>query len=268
MRELTRFAVLVSLVSLTVSARAQSLDQYDRVLLPLTPEHVSGAFGSEWVTDIAMTNLSDSPLAVIGYGTCFFLCPSPPPIPAHATIFVTQTPRCSEVRGTFLFVERGRVRDLAMTLRSRELSRQLQTWGSTIPVVTADKLFGQRFSLVDVPMEPQFRSTLRIYDFNAATPATVRLRFYGIDPTRDLPRDSRADTLLLETTPTFTIPTTGGGTATCPGFFEMSLSSLPALAGAQRVRVEVEPLDGTSDYWGFVSVTHNDTQHVTVITPK
>ena len=137
-----------------------------------------------------------------------------------------------------------------------------------MPVIPAERLFAQRFSIVDVPMEAQFRSMLRLYDFNAATPPSVRVRVFGLDPNRDFPRSSTDDTLLYETTPSFTVPATGGGFISCPGYYELALASIPALAGTQRVRIEVEPLDGAGDYWGFVSVTHNDTQHVTVIAPE
>jgi hypothetical protein len=37
-------------------------------------------------------------------------------------------------------------------------------------------------------------------------------------------------------------------------------------AGAQELDKVL--LDGVKDYWAFVSITHNTTQHVTLITPQ
>ena len=272
MRDLARFVVLICVVAFAMSAMGQSVDQYDRLLLPLTTGQVQGAFGSIWETDLALTNLSDTPLTVLWYeqrGGCPILCGPPPPIPARATIFPDViASACPEVRGVLLWVERGRIHDLAVTLRTHDLSRQNQTWGTTIPTVAADGLFAQRFGLIDIPTDPQFRSTLRIYDFYSATPANVRLRVYAVDARRDFPRDASQDPLLLEVTPTFSVPAGIPQKSVCPGYVEIPLTGNPALSSAQRIRIEIEPLDGLKEYWGFVSVTHNDTQHVTIVTPK
>ena len=86
----------------------------------------------------------------------YFLCGPPPPIAARATIFPDViAPACPEVRGVLLWVERGRVGDLDVALRTHDLLRQNQTWGTTIPVISVDELFARRFGLVDVPMDPQ-----------------------------------------------------------------------------------------------------------------
>ncbi|HEX8152273.1 MAG TPA: hypothetical protein VF698_04060, partial [Thermoanaerobaculia bacterium] len=42
---------------------------------------------------------------------------------------------------------------------------------------------------------------------------------------------------------------------------------LPALSPS-ALRLEIEPLTPGSRYWAFVSVTNNDTQLVTVVTPN
>src|SRR5205085_1828111 len=100
---------------------------------------------------------------------CAPVC-TPDPLPAKATVVVTNLLPSPRVKGQLAFVEKGRLADVAMTLRSRDTSQQNETWGTSIPVVSADRLFAHRFGLVDIPMDPQFRSTLRIYDVNATTP--------------------------------------------------------------------------------------------------
>jgi hypothetical protein len=43
---------------------------------------------------------------------------------------------------------------------------------------------------------------------------------------------------------------------------------MPELAGSERIRIEIEPLDGRAEYWAYVSVTNNATQHVTIVSPQ
>ena len=166
-------------------------------------------------------------------------------------------------------VEQGRLADLAVTLRSQDVSRQNQTWGTVVPVVTSSSLFAAGFALLDIPVDSQFRTLLRVYSFNAASEPSVRIRVYSVEPTHPYPDQTvlAPDTLLLETNPQFTLPSSDP-LGYCPAYAEVPLSANSALANATRLRVDVEPLTGGKDYWGFVSVTHNDTQYVTVIQPK
>lgn len=262
--------LLLSSVLLVLASLAQAQTP-EKLLLPIAPQRVAGAFGSEWVTDAAVTNMSDSPIRASRDlpPVCIALC-TPFPIPARSTVFVTDIPRTAGVAGTFLFVESGRAGDLSVTLRTRDSSRQKETWGTVIPVVGANDLFAGRFGLTDVPVEAQFRSTLRIYDFDAETAPAVRVRFYRLDPQHDPSNNSvqsDADTLLFDVIPTFNLPAPGTRTI-FPASVEIPLWLLPELANAGRVRVQIDPLTGTRDYWAFVSVTHNETQHVTIVTPR
>jgi hypothetical protein len=43
--------------------------------------------------------------------------------------------------------------------------------------------------------------------------------------------------------------------------------AFPQLNGLDKVRVEVTPLTEGLRFWTFVSITNNETQHVTTITP-
>jgi len=52
-----------------------------------------------------------------------------------------------------------------------------------------------------------------------------------------------------------------------PGYIQFSSDELGNLAGVERIYYRIAPVDFTSRLWGFVSVTNNVTQEVTVITP-
>ncbi len=239
--------------------------QYDRVLLPITPGSQAGAYGSQWLTTVAITNSSDASITVGGYKEdCGGLvCRDLPNIQPHATVVTSSVYGCSGIQGMFLYVEQGRLNDIGVTLRTRDMSRQNETWGTSIPVVSAGALFDRMFQLVDIPVDDQFRAILRIYDFTPGATGAVRVRIYAVtlSVSGPLPDGRVADRLLNELTPAFT-------SSSCAGYAEVPLSPQAGLAPGQRLRVEVQPLDGKKDYWGFASVTHNSTQLVTVIQPE
>ena len=145
---------------------------------------------------------------------------------------------------------------MSLTMRTREMTRQGSSWGVTIPVIRDTQLFDSSFSLVDVPVDPQFRPSLRLYDIDVSTLPQVLVRVYAYDPT---PLRSSPDRLLFEFTPSFS--------RGYPGMSVSYLWSIPNPPATGRLRVEVIPLDGRKDYWGFVSVTNNVTQEVTIISP-
>lgn len=263
-----RFAALVLGAFLAPALIAQSVET-EPLFLPLAPQRVAGAFGSEWDTHLVVTNLSDTPVGVYGYQPfdgCLG-CGPQPPIPPRATIYIYLTNRSDLVRGVSMSVDRGRSRDLAITLRSRDLSRSHETWGTVVPVVRPDDLRVGRFGFTDIPLTGGFRALVRVYDTDARTAPRARMRVYAVNPERDYPRTTEADVLLLDRELLFTVPTDATDQLFYPGYAEVSLSAEPALAGASRVRVEIEPLTGERQYWGFATITHNETQHVTVLQP-
>jgi hypothetical protein len=69
------------------------------------------------------------------------------------------------------------------------------------------------------------------------------------------------DTLLNELTAT-AVPMADHG-------YLMLSDLLPGtIATDERVRIVVEPLEPDTPYWAFVSITNNETQHITISTPK
>jgi hypothetical protein len=237
----------------------------ENLLLPVAGR-LPGAHGSEWVTELTLTNMSDTEVFVGDrhVDVCTFSCPLS--VPPRSTIVIEDVTTASNVRGRLTRIEQGRIGDLAMTLRTRDLSRQFETWGTVIPVIARADLFSQRFGIVDVPVEPQFRAMLRIYDFDAQTPGAVRVRVYALHPRAGNDQQPDSDTLLLDIQPTFAI--SPGEESIYPGSIELPLWLDPALLNAGHVRIQIDPLDETGDYWAFVSVTHNDTQHVSVLTSQ
>ena len=46
------------------------------------------------------------------------------------------------------------------------------------------------------------------------------------------------------------------------------LAEAPQLIGKGPLRIDVSPFESATRAWGYVSITNNDTQHVTVIAPE
>ena len=260
---------LLAIVALPAAAQVYE-PTYEKVLIPIRTGETPGAFGSIWTAVVAVSNTSTTPVDVQGHGRCpadGFPC-RPAPIPPQATSYIRLFVR-SEVPASFLFVEPNRLADTSISIRVFDRSREHLTWGASIPVVTRKELFAGPFGIGDIPVSDEFRSMLRIYDFDATTPAGVRVRVYAVTPAASNEMDpGPPDTLLAEIRPSFTVATQGGKTFGHPGYAEIPLWLIPEVAAAERVRVVIEPLDTTGDYWAMVSSTHNATQHVTVLPPR
>ena len=66
----------------------------------------------------------------------------------------------------FLLVEASHAPRVAMGLRVRDLSRQLDTWGAEIPIVQESDFRSGNADLLDIPIKPGFRQMLRVYDLD------------------------------------------------------------------------------------------------------
>ena len=238
-----KLALVVLLLAAVHPARAQNLVT---ILLPLTPaQNVPGAHNSLWSTELAVENSSDRPITLFHY-SCI-ICGAPPPpgvdvnIPPHTTLRnppVTQ----NDGIGALLFAFPADAAAVRLHLRVRDMSRQAETFGTEVPVVT-DAAFKSTVRLIDVPADPRFRVTLRIYAMRDGVPVVVTV----------LPDNGTAPLLTFNLT------------------FDRSVQLDPvaglignsAVGSAVRIVVDSptnEPI------WAFASVTNNDTQDVTTIT--
>lgn len=252
-----RLRTTLLLVALPVFAGGEVFAQCEeRVMIPVIANAVPGNYGSLWATRLAITNLSAEPVLVTGYGLCVLNpCVPPPPIREMSTIF----PGTYE---HFLGVECGREQDISVQLRVQDLSRQAETWGTSIPVVDEDDLFDDRvMSLLDVPNTAEFRSMLRVYDFDGQE-STVTIRIYELD--ERIHEEGVPDKLLVALTGTLPAET---ASHLFPSRLDLPLWTIPELANSARIRLEIEGASGHR-LWSFVSATNNATQHVTMLTPE
>jgi hypothetical protein len=244
-----------------------SPQQYETILLPsFTDREIPGAFGSRWRVEHGVYNGNDVELeAPVDFMNleihCQILCPGNPTIPALRVAPIPSMEPYTRSPNWLLHVRKPLDTALRFSLRVRDLSRADETWGTELPVVH-ERDFAQRVQLFDVPLQARFRQNLRIYALPQGTTCCtdVTVRFYAID----------TNALLHETTAKLILPPAAQGSPEFPAQPETaelsSFGNIAALAGHDRVRVEVD--GGSRLIWAYVSVTNNDTQDVTVVSPQ
>jgi hypothetical protein len=262
--------ILIIFALLAATANAGVPPDHQRVLMPLAISgEVPGAHGSRWTTVLSLVNTSEHWVSISGYdwapaGCGIATCPPAPLTPPGVTFY----PRLRSgvfTQGAVFSMPVADADDVAFQLRVQDVSRQSETWGTSIPVVR-ETAFRRRVSLLDVPVEEGFRQAVRVYTLDAPAGTSVRIRYYRVNPLLQSPVDPLRpppplDALLLEEEVPLAVERRAGIDL---GYAEI-LDLSRFLADGQRLRIDVEHTELA--LWAFVSVTHNETQHVTIIAP-
>lgn len=218
-----------------------------RFLLPVFIEgEVNGAHDSRWTTELSgflrgtgTARVTDEPsntsADVIASGAAF-------------------TPSVDTERqglGRFIYVSTEAAERITLNLRARDVSRSAENLGVEVPVVSAADTFAADsvIAIINVPVAEQYRQKLRVYDFEGEYGRTVRVNAGGV--VRDL---------------TMSSGDVGGDFPAYPGYAELDLNAIPELQGLDKITVTIETPD-EGRFWAYVSVTNNNTQQVTTVTP-
>ncbi|HVR44304.1 MAG TPA: hypothetical protein VMS56_12770 [Thermoanaerobaculia bacterium] len=247
---------------------------FDTILLPVLARATGGVFGSRWESELWVHVSPGNGVELFPRFEACNACPKPPPTGSPIEGGSTFEPRLLLEDAAFppallLYsnvMDRGR---LSFNLRIRDLSRQSLTSGTEIPVVRGAEFFTGPVHLLNLPLEDGFRQMLRVYDPDARIGARVRIRIFPLEGSEALvdlsetlsvaPGNDRVTDLRLPLQ---------------PGYLEIGdfPRRFPQLAGTENVRVEVEPVAAggaaPARIWAFVSITNNETQHVTTVTPQ
>lgn len=219
---------------------------FDRFLLPVFTPPVRGAFGSEFRTSLRIMSTGTREFDVFGLpGNCIILCIDPeladpvrlsPLRPLDETSFaVIGNP------GRFIYITPENSRYFSASLRVYDTSRAAENFGTTIPVVPAWQFRTTSFGLLNIPTDPRFRNTLRLY---ATAPTSVRIDAIGEE--------------------SITVALSGGNNLHQPAYAQLTFSGTEA--GLKDL--VIVPAAKGPPVWGFVSVTNNLTQHITTVTPR
>jgi hypothetical protein len=242
---------------------------YERVLLPIYLDApLPGGQSSLWKTDLWLRNHGSEPVSIAPWP-----CPADGVCPAVFPFTKTLEPGEAlhnlnpffrlppAIPGRFLYLSKNGAKEVDINLRTFDASRDASTAGTEVPVVRDADLRTSTLHLINVPIDPRFRQTLRIYDA-APSPTSFTVRVYDFT-------EGKGGALLATATVEASSPETGEFRDLPPYGQIADLGSLFVTNGSRgAVRVEVEPRTPGSLFWAFVSVTNNETQQVTLVTPQ
>ncbi len=258
-KEMRRYLIVLLLFTAVGASAAE-----ERFLVPAyTPVAVNGAFGSRWITELQVLNTGPDAAQIENYILDCVTCFVPATFPIGRAVWANQVQGWSGIAdAVFLLIKPEFADQFIFELRVRDTSRQAQGWGSSIPVVHESQATTGPLHLLSIPVEENYRQTVRVYGFDYLHGQRVRARIYGTTSDPMHPNPAQRDQLITE----FTLPLQWTGTATQPAYAAFSLGAIPAVAGHAMVRIEFQP-EGEYRIWALASVTNNATQEVTAITP-
>jgi hypothetical protein len=247
------------------------LDEYEQVLVPITSTDINGANGSRWVTETWCENTRPTEATDVKGPFISPIASPPTTVPLHlapGAAMMLPGPQLvapANVReGMLLGVPRWLGRGLAFNSRVQDISRQALTRGTEIPVVRENE-FADSITLLNVPGDLRYRILLRVYTRTSAADVRVRVEVLsGIHAIFEPPIVGP----IVDTVLHLDAPSANGGAAVTsfgvPGYAQMAIGNY-----GYPLQITVTSQSGASNnLWAFLSITNNDTQDVTTVTPR
>ncbi|MBV8516695.1 MAG: IPT/TIG domain-containing protein [Acidobacteria bacterium] len=241
-------------------------ENYVTYVLPLAGADTPGANGSLWRTEwLAYNASSTNHIQLVGPIFSPLSIPTPAgDVPPRATV---RLEALTSTEGAFVYVPAPLNDQLTMSLHVRDVSRAAEGLGTDVPILRSSD-FKPVIKLIGVPTDARYRARLRIYGFTEA-PQTVRVSVYV-----EAADGSRRDPIAQ-----FDVETTGFINIVADPFpynvgsIALDLLTPELRAASPSLRIEIDNLGENispppPNIWAFVSITNNDTQQVTLITPQ
>lgn len=225
---------------------------FERVLYPVLTD-TTGLNGSHWISEAAIAN--PNPFTISSASNIVPILCVTSPCGSERLGGATYVSFHGEgfPHGAFFLAARDEADLLTHSLRIRDTSRVKDGFGTGVPVVRErDMSRSKPLSLIDIPRDPRYRVKLRVY---AVLPEGERQIGVGMRTVIDSRtyNDIETSGLFLE----------GPGNPLVPAYAELDL---PAGREGQRSLIFIDPpMDALT--WAFLTVTNNETQQVTIITP-
>jgi hypothetical protein len=236
----------------------EAVPQWTRILVPLPPGQIPGNNGALWTTKTTALLRSQLDVRPGPCETIVVLCPGPASLPVMQPFDLAEWQLRGGGLGEFVFVRSEDAQKIRMNSRVWDAARETETAGSEIPIAREDDFVSTPIHILGIPVGSQYRHTLRIYDLDGHANARVRVRIYANDET--ISRTSTEMTLTLDPD---AFATTTDFLSTRPASIQLDPLQLGSLSGASTMHIEVTPIDEGVRLWSFVSVTNNETNHVT-----
>jgi hypothetical protein len=242
---------------------------YERVLLPIYfPGVVYGTSGTQWATDLSIHSGGANPVSIANR-VCGPAEICPPVFPLTYTLEGGKSlhnpqvffPYQRDNSSLVLYVSKNGADDVSLGLRVADVSRNALNGGTDLPVIRENEFLTRNAQLHNVPLDNRtFRILLRVYDLTYSE-ATFGVRIY---PVSEDPAPAIYGTTLTAKT------STAGSFRAEAAYAELDITQLLylRLAWPETARIEIDPMTPGSRYWAFVSLTNNETQLVTLVTPQ
>lgn len=225
-----------------------------------------GAFGSHWNTRLTIANTSDVPLGSIPYT---YQCGIPEgclsPFPSHASVVWNATSTFF-VTGFFINMGQLELPRVVFSLRVFDDSQSAIDRGTEIPVVPYSSFRESEIQLLDVPTDSRFRVALRVYALATQTPAIAVRTYRDPPPGGGGPQGPRV--LISERIVFLQTGTSGPLARPSSVMISDPLGGGASEADGSRFRIGVQSQTPGVPIWAFATVTNNETQRVTVISPQ
>ncbi|HEV7238582.1 MAG TPA: hypothetical protein VGQ36_05020 [Thermoanaerobaculia bacterium] len=231
---------------------------YERLLVPVVL-NADGAFGSSWKTRASIHNRMFGDikwLPEVSRPLCN-LEDCPAALPARSSLPLEAFGEHPD--GLVLFVPRS-VTPFVRFSSIVQTPRDLSQYGTEVRVIREQELRTVPFIIPDVPFDQRYRVQLRVYGVDGASdPVKVGVSV-GDHYWAQHPIEMKAP-CTFEALPC---------NSNSPAFGSIDLgATFPWLFDGDTYRIHVFPVvdNPTLRYWAFVSITDNETQHVTILTP-
>jgi hypothetical protein len=203
--------------------------------------------GSEFHTELRVANSGSGMLTLLGTNTDG----SGHPL-YHLGAGAELAPDQVEYDGTparFLWAKKDGGAELSMNLRVHDVTRDALNYGTEIPIVNEGEWKIDSVTLIGVPTDPRFRNTLRIYGI---FPFTASVKVGDREPVH----------VQLTSAPSVQdVP-------------YAIFTDFPSEPGPVRITIEAVPILSPTiahletPIWAMVTVTNNETQTISTITPQ
>jgi hypothetical protein len=242
----------LALLSLAPTAFANPFG-WVTVFVPLNPGVVAGAGGTQWTTTLWVSNTSDQSFPIVCVPSILLTPPVPcPTLTARSTTslpapYATLTHQGFFLNVASLFGNFVPANALDFTLRTNDSASAPHSAGTEIPVVLPDA-FRNALALPNVPLNGHSRLRLRVYGMDDGD---VTIRAVGLTTNMEVWRT------------TLSMKGASPDPGLYPSFAEIDiLSNFNTADDALRLE-----LTSAVKVWGFVSITDNESQQFTIVSP-
>lgn len=250
---------------LLLAASTAAFAQFDQtaILVPINPGVVAGAGGARWTTTLWAFNTINQPVGL----TC------PDSDPAHCTLVaphvIASVPAPAGATHPGFFAHAMMVNpqtgllELAvgtpqLDLRTVDSVTAPHSAGTQIPLVHIDEFSDRRLVFPHIPINGHSRLKLRLY---GVTNTDSLLDVWGLEPhAGDTSGTLFSGVNYLNIRPQLT----GAVGGDIPSYAEVDL---PTNVDVSAILVYVQPVPAGTRIWGFVTITDNESQQVTIATP-